>query len=137
MQLYETVLLCNLFTDKSCHPSTWPLNRKRHNGMILYTYYRVESDHQILYTTHDIKFPNISMHQLQTNTLTSPCTQSDGLAWSVHPDSPQLPPSTLSLFQCLAKHDPAFHPPGHGSLQHWAKQGVFLFNMAPVSASAW
>jgi len=52
--------------------------------------------------------------------------QAHGLAFSVRPGV-ILPPSLVNIFK-EAQEDIGFKPPGHGNLEHWAKQGVFLLN---------
>jgi uracil-DNA glycosylase len=52
--------------------------------------------------------------------------QAHGLAFSVRPGT-ILPPSLVNIFK-EAQADVGFKPPGHGCLEHWAKQGVLLLN---------
>jgi len=52
--------------------------------------------------------------------------QAHGLAFSVKHGT-ILPPSLVNIFK-EAQADVGFKPPGHGCLEHWAKQGVFLLN---------
>lgn len=52
--------------------------------------------------------------------------QAHGLAFSVRPGC-ILPPSLVNIFK-EAQDDVGFKPPGHGCLEHWAKQGVLLLN---------
>ena len=66
--------------------------------------------------------------------LFSPSFQSDGLAYSILPNC-GVPPAH-GLFQLLRKLQPDFEQPPHASLQKWAVQGVFLFNITLVSLEA-
>ncbi|MCC6073604.1 uracil-DNA glycosylase [Pseudomonas sp. GCM10022188] len=52
--------------------------------------------------------------------------QAHGLCFSVQPGVP-VPPSLQNIFKEL-KRDLNIDPPNHGSLQHWADQGVLLLN---------
>lgn len=52
--------------------------------------------------------------------------QAHGLCFSVRPGVPQ-PPSLINIFKEL-KNDLGIEPPNHGSLTHWADQGVLLLN---------
>jgi uracil-DNA glycosylase len=52
--------------------------------------------------------------------------QAHGLCFSVRPGVPQ-PPSLVNIFKEL-KADLDIDPPKHGSLEHWARQGVLLLN---------
>ena len=52
--------------------------------------------------------------------------QAHGLAFSVRPGV-KAPPSLRNIFKELAS-DVGCTPPGHGSLIHWAQQGVLLLN---------
>lgn len=52
--------------------------------------------------------------------------QAHGLAFSVKPPTPP-PPSLQNIFKEL-KSDLGIEPPSHGSLRHWAEQGVLLLN---------
>lgn len=71
--------------------------------------------------------------------------QAEGLAFSV-PAGVPLPPSLRNIQAELAR-DPGLAPwsaPGHGSLQHWAQQGVLLLNTCltveaqrPASHAGW
>ncbi len=54
--------------------------------------------------------------------------QAEGLAFSVAPGV-RLPPSLRNIFKELAREaGQALVPPAHGSLVHWARQGVLLLN---------
>lgn len=54
--------------------------------------------------------------------------QAEGLAFSV-PPGVRLPPSLRNIFKELARESGQdFVPPAHGSLVHWAEQGVLLLN---------
>jgi uracil-DNA glycosylase len=52
--------------------------------------------------------------------------QAHGLCFSVRPGVAQ-PPSLVNIFKEL-KTDLGIDPPNHGSLEHWARQGVLLLN---------
>ena len=52
--------------------------------------------------------------------------QAHGLCFSVRPGI-TVPPSLVNIFKEL-KSDLALEPPNHGSLEHWAGQGVLLLN---------
>jgi uracil-DNA glycosylase len=52
--------------------------------------------------------------------------QAHGLCFSVRPGVPR-PPSLVNIHQEL-RSDTGCHIPEHGSLQHWAEQGVLLLN---------
>lgn len=52
--------------------------------------------------------------------------QAHGLSFSVKPGVP-IPPSLANIYKEMET-DVNFHPPNHGNLTHWAKQGVFLLN---------
>jgi len=52
--------------------------------------------------------------------------QAHGLCFSVRPGVPS-PPSLVNIFKEL-KTDLGIDPPGHGFLEHWARQGVLLLN---------
>lgn len=52
--------------------------------------------------------------------------QAHGLSFSV-PLGQGIPPSLRNIFQEL-ENDVGFQSPGHGFLNHWAKQGVLLLN---------
>jgi uracil-DNA glycosylase len=52
--------------------------------------------------------------------------QAHGLCFSVPPGVPP-PPSLVNIFKEL-KADLGVDPPGHGFLDHWARQGVLLLN---------
>lgn len=52
--------------------------------------------------------------------------QAHGLAFSVRPGV-RPPPSLANIFKEL-KSEMGCTPPGHGSLEHWARQGVLLLN---------
>lgn len=52
--------------------------------------------------------------------------QAHGLAFSVKPPTPP-PPSLKNMFVELES-DLGIAPPDHGSLEHWARQGVLLLN---------
>lgn len=54
--------------------------------------------------------------------------QAHGLCFSVQPGVPP-PPSLVNIFKEL-REDVGFQPPGHGFLEHWARQGVLLLNTA-------
>lgn len=50
-----------------------------------------------------------------------------GLSFSVRPGVKPLPASLRNIFRELQA-DVGFRPPGHGSLESWARQGVLLLN---------
>ncbi|MCJ2188560.1 uracil-DNA glycosylase [Novosphingobium beihaiensis] len=52
--------------------------------------------------------------------------QAHGLAFSV-PEGVKVPPSLVNIYKELAS-DCGVSPPGHGNLEHWARQGVLLLN---------
>jgi uracil-DNA glycosylase len=52
--------------------------------------------------------------------------QAHGLCFSV-PNGVQPPPSLINIFKELAS-DLGIQRPGHGFLEHWARQGVLLLN---------
>ena len=52
--------------------------------------------------------------------------QACGLCFSV-PEGIKPPPSLVNIFKEI-KQDLGINPPGHGNLEKWAKQGVFLLN---------
>src|SRR5690606_30973973 len=52
--------------------------------------------------------------------------QAHGLCFSVMPGIAP-PPSLVNIFKELQR-DIGFVPPGHGCLDHWARQGVLLLN---------
>ncbi|HEX8393855.1 MAG TPA: uracil-DNA glycosylase [Longimicrobium sp.] len=52
--------------------------------------------------------------------------QAHGLAFSVRPGV-RPPPSLANIFKEL-RDEMGCAPPGHGSLEHWARQGVLLLN---------
>ena len=52
--------------------------------------------------------------------------QAHGLSFSV-PVGIKPPPSLVNIFKEI-KNDLGYNPPGHGNLENWAKQGVFLLN---------
>ncbi len=52
--------------------------------------------------------------------------QAHGLCFSVCEGVPP-PPSLVNIYKEL-KTDLGFDPPGHGNLEHWARQGVLLLN---------
>ncbi|MBB5984274.1 uracil-DNA glycosylase [Sphingobium lignivorans] len=52
--------------------------------------------------------------------------QAHGLCFSVRPGV-RPPPSLVNIFKEL-RADIGFTPPGHGHLDHWARQGVLLLN---------
>ncbi|QDX27638.1 uracil-DNA glycosylase [Sphingomonas suaedae] len=52
--------------------------------------------------------------------------QAHGLCFSVQPGV-RVPPSLVNIYKEL-KADLGIDPPGHGFLEHWAKQGVLLLN---------
>ncbi len=52
--------------------------------------------------------------------------QAHGLSFSV-PDGVRLPPSLINIFKEI-QDDIGITPPSSGSLERWAKQGVFLLN---------
>ena len=52
--------------------------------------------------------------------------QAHGLCFSVRPGV-RVPPSLVNIYKEL-KSDLGVEPPGHGFLEHWAKQGVLLLN---------
>lgn len=52
--------------------------------------------------------------------------QAHGLCFSVRPGV-RTPPSLVNIYKEL-KADLGLDPPGHGFLEHWAKQGVLLLN---------
>jgi len=54
--------------------------------------------------------------------------QAHGLCFSVQPGV-RPPPSLANIFKEL-RDDVGFTPPGHGFLEHWARQGVLLLNTA-------
>lgn len=53
--------------------------------------------------------------------------QAHGLCFSV-PRGEKFPPSLKNIFKELSTEYPDFKMPEHGSLESWAKQGVFLLN---------
>lgn len=53
--------------------------------------------------------------------------QANGLAFSVH-QGIAIPPSLRNIYKELADDIEGFTIPAHGSLEEWAKQGVFLLN---------
>lgn len=53
--------------------------------------------------------------------------QANGLAFSVH-QKVSIPPSLHNIYEELLHDIPGFQIPTHGSLKHWAEQGVFLLN---------
>lgn len=53
--------------------------------------------------------------------------QAHGLAFSVLPGM-SVPPSLKNIYRELEVDIPGFIPPNHGSLESWARQGVFLLN---------
>jgi uracil-DNA glycosylase len=52
--------------------------------------------------------------------------QAHGLSFSV-PEGVKVPPSLVNIYQELAS-DLGTQRPGHGNLEHWARQGVLLLN---------
>lgn len=54
--------------------------------------------------------------------------QAHGLSFSV-PEGVKVPPSLVNIYKELAS-DCGVTPPGHGNLEHWARQGVLLLNNA-------
>lgn len=54
--------------------------------------------------------------------------QAHGLSFSV-PEGVKVPPSLVNIYKELAS-DCGVIPPGHGNLEHWARQGVLLLNNA-------
>ena len=52
--------------------------------------------------------------------------QAHGLSFSVRPGV-RVPPSLVNIFKELQS-DLGIAPPGHGFLEHWARQGVLLLN---------
>ena len=52
--------------------------------------------------------------------------QAHGLCFSVRPGV-RVPPSLVNIYKEL-RADIGFTPPGHGFLEHWARQGVLLLN---------
>lgn len=52
--------------------------------------------------------------------------QAHGLAFSV-PEGIKVPPSLVNIYKELAS-DCGVQAPGHGNLEHWARQGVLLLN---------
>ncbi|MFC0203623.1 uracil-DNA glycosylase [Novosphingobium soli] len=54
--------------------------------------------------------------------------QAHGLAFSV-PEGVRVPPSLVNIYKELAR-DCGVQAPGHGNLEHWARQGVLLLNNA-------
>jgi uracil-DNA glycosylase len=54
--------------------------------------------------------------------------QAHGLSFSV-PEGVRVPPSLVNIYKELAS-DLGVTPPGHGNLEHWARQGVLLLNNA-------
>lgn len=54
--------------------------------------------------------------------------QAHGLAFSV-PQGVRVPPSLVNIYKELAT-DCGVAAPGHGNLEHWARQGVLLLNNA-------
>ncbi|SLJ93765.1 uracil-DNA glycosylase [Novosphingobium mathurense] len=54
--------------------------------------------------------------------------QAHGLAFSV-PEGVRVPPSLVNIYKELAA-DCGVTAPGHGNLEHWARQGVLLLNNA-------
>ncbi|MCJ2184310.1 uracil-DNA glycosylase, partial [Novosphingobium sp. 1949] len=54
--------------------------------------------------------------------------QAHGLAFSV-PEGVRVPPSLANIYKELAS-DCGVRAPGHGNLEHWARQGVLLLNTA-------
>lgn len=52
--------------------------------------------------------------------------QAHGLSFSVKPPV-RMPPSLVNIYKEI-KRDLKLNPPTHGSLEHWAKQGVLLLN---------
>jgi len=54
--------------------------------------------------------------------------QAHGLSFSV-PRGVRPPPSLVNIFKELSA-DLGFAPPGHGNLEHWAREGVLLLNNA-------
>lgn len=52
--------------------------------------------------------------------------QAHGLCFSV-PEGVQAPPSLKNIYKELQS-DLGLAPPGHGNLEHWARQGVLLLN---------
>lgn len=52
--------------------------------------------------------------------------QAHGLCFSVRPGV-RVPPSLVNIYKEL-KSDLGVEPPGHGFLEHWARQGVLLLN---------
>jgi uracil-DNA glycosylase len=55
-------------------------------------------------------------------------SQAVGLSFSIHPDDPDVPDSTVNIYKELATEYPFFTPPRHGDLRRWALQGVLLLN---------
>ncbi|MEI6895513.1 MAG: uracil-DNA glycosylase [Colwellia sp.] len=53
--------------------------------------------------------------------------QAHGLAFSVQPGI-KVPPSLVNMYKELATDIAGFNIPTHGSLTHWAEQGVLLLN---------
>ncbi|MBO9725926.1 MAG: uracil-DNA glycosylase [Novosphingobium sp.] len=54
--------------------------------------------------------------------------QAHGLSFSV-PEGVKVPPSLVNIYKELAT-DCGVTAPGHGNLEHWARQGVLLLNNA-------
>jgi uracil-DNA glycosylase len=52
--------------------------------------------------------------------------QAHGLCFSVNHGTP-MPPSLINIYKEIQS-DIGGQTPGHGNLEHWAKQGVFLLN---------
>jgi uracil-DNA glycosylase len=53
--------------------------------------------------------------------------QAHGMCFSVNRGLP-IPPSLRNIYKELADDIPGWTHPGHGNLEHWAKQGVLLLN---------
>lgn len=92
-----------------------------------------ERQHDVVYPPHDEVFAALHLTPyadvkaviLGQDPYHGP-NQAHGLCFSVRPGI-ALPPSLQNVFKELEQ-DLGCTPPNHGSLDHWAKQGVLLLN---------
>ena len=99
----------------------------------LQEFVRTEREHHLVYPPHPEVFAAIHLTSyantrvmiLGQDPYHGP-NQAHGLCFSVR-RGVAVPPSLVNIHKEL-QNDLGFAPPGHGNLEHWARQGVLLLN---------
>jgi len=96
------------------------LLERKHQGAVIYP-----PGGQIFNALDSVPFEQVRVVVLGQDPYHGP-GQAHGLCFSVKPGVP-TPPSLLNIFREIES-DLGLAPPAHGTLQHWADQGVLMLN---------